>query len=210
MNQMTTICDEPALRAFLGDPIPITVNKELREFDEPCRKFLSMTTILFISTMGKDGKADVSPRGDPPGFIKVLDGRTFAIPDRPGNRRADTMSNILNNPDASVGLIFLVPGIEETLRASGHARVSDDPKLLMLPEMAVNGKAPNLAVVVTIDEAFFHCAKALKRARLWDSSMCVDRKSFPSMATLMQARHPEENLEIVEGLVADNYKNELY
>src|SRR5271170_2786134 len=92
MGTLSMLYDQPALRAFVGDPIPITVNKELKQFDEPMRRFLSMSTILFISTVGTDGKADVSPRGDPPGFIKVLDGRTFAIPDRPGNRRVDTMS----------------------------------------------------------------------------------------------------------------------
>jgi uncharacterized protein len=203
------VVDQPALRALVGDPIGTAANKEMPRLDEPCRRFLSMSTILFISSVGPDGKADVSPRGDPPGFIKIMDERTIAIPDRPGNRRVDTMSNILGNPGSSVGLIFLVPGVDEVMRASGRATVSDDPTLLS--EMAVDGKTPKLAVVISLDEVFFHCGKALKRARLWDPAMRIDRKTFPSMAELIhEQRRPEQPLEQIEAFVADNYKNELY
>ena len=110
------VVDPTALRIVVGPPNPGSVNKEMPCLDETCRQFLSMSTILFISTVGPDGKADVSPRGDSPGAVKVLNDRTIAIPDRPGNRRADTMSNILGNPGGSVGLIFLVPGVDEVLR----------------------------------------------------------------------------------------------
>jgi PPOX class probable FMN-dependent enzyme len=203
------VADQPTLRTYVGDPLPLVVNKEMPHLDELCRRYLSMSTMLFISSVGADGKADVSPRGDPSGFIKVLDERTIAIPDRPGNRRVDTMSNILSNPGHSVGLIFLVPGVDEVMRASGRATVSSD--LTLLKEMAVNGKVPKLAVVITLDEVFFHCGKALKRARLWDPTMRIDRKDFPSMAELIhEQRRPNQPLESIETFVADNYKNELY
>ena len=203
------LTDKSKLRSVIGEPLPVVVGKEMPRLDDLCRRYLALSTILFISSVGRDGKADVSPRGDPPGFIKVLDERTIAIPDRPGNRRVDTMANIIENPDNSVGLIFLVPGVDEVMRASGRASVVDEPTLLA--DMAVNGKVPKLAIVIELDEVFFHCGKALKRARLWDPSMRIDRKSFPSMAELIhQQRRPDKPVEILEEFIANNYKNELY
>ncbi len=120
-NEANRVADQSTLRGVVGEPLPIVVDKEMPRLDEPCRRFLSMSTILFISSVGSDGRADVSPRGDPPGFIKVLDDKTIALPGRPGNRRIDTMSNIIGNPGSSVGLIFLVPGVDEVMRASGRA-----------------------------------------------------------------------------------------
>jgi uncharacterized protein len=208
-NDTDRVMDQPALRSFVGDPLPTVVNKEMPRLDDICRQYLSMSTILFISTVGADGKADVSPRGDPPGFVKILDERTIAIPDRPGNRRVDTMTNILTNPGGSVGLIFLVPGVDEVLRASGRAIVSKDAALL--GGMAVNGKAPKLAIVIALDEVHFHCGKALKRARLWDPAMRIERKTFPSLAEIVHTqRMPNEPVEKLEHRIADNYKNELY
>ncbi len=207
-NGSNQIADATELRTVVGAPNPGSVNKEMPRFDELCRQFLSMSPILFVSTVGADGKADVSPRGDLPGFIKILDERTIAIPDRPGNRRVDTMSNILSNPSGSVGLIFLVPGVDEVIRASGRAIVSSDPTVLAA--MAVNGKLPKLAVVITLDEVFFHCGKALKRAGLWDPVRQIDRKSFPSYAEVIHKRRPNEPLEKIEKFIADNYENELY
>ena len=202
------IADPAILRELVGPPNPGSVNKEMPSLDEVSRKFLSMSTILFMSSVGADGRADVSPRGDVPGFVKVLNDRTVAIPDRPGNRRVDTMSNILANPSGSVGLIFLVPGVDEVLRASGRAAVSTDPNLLA--EMAVNGKTPKLAIVISFDEVFFHCGKALKRAGLWDPQKRIDRTTFPSYAEINHRRRPHEPLEKIERFIADNYKNDLY
>jgi len=176
--------------------------------DEVCRQFLTLSPILFVSTVGADGRADVSPRGDVPGFVKILDDRTIAIPDRPGNRRIDTMSNILANPDGSVGLIFLVPGVDEVMRASGRASISREPALLAT--MAVHGKQPKLAIVISIDEVFFHCGKALKRAGLWDPARQVERAAFPSYAQVIHKRRPQEPLERIEKFIADNYRDELY
>jgi predicted pyridoxine 5'-phosphate oxidase superfamily flavin-nucleotide-binding protein len=138
-----------------------------------------------------------------------VDGRTIAIPDRPGNRRIDTMSNILGNPGASVGLVVLVPGVDEVLRASGRASVSNDPNLLT--EMAVNGKVPKLAIVIALDEVFFHCGKALKRAGLWNPAMQIDRKIFPSLAQILHLqRRSSQPLEKIETFIANSYANDLY
>jgi uncharacterized protein len=204
-NRIVELTD---LRAVVGVPNPGSIGKEMASLDEICRQFLSMCPILFISSVGSDGRADVSPRGDLPGFVKVLDERTIAIPDRPGNRRIDTMSNILCSPGNSVGLIFLVPGVDEVMRASGRASVCSEPTLLA--QMAVDGKLPKLAVVIALDEVFFHCGKALKRAGLWDSTRQIDREKFPSYAAINHKRRPHESLEKMKRFVADNYKNELY
>jgi PPOX class probable FMN-dependent enzyme len=202
------IADTAHLRSYVGSPNPGSINKEMACLDEVSRQFLSMSTICFLSSVGADGRADVSPRGDVPGFVRILDEQTIAIPDRPGNRRIDTMSNILANPDGSVGLLFLVPGVDEVLRASGRASVSFDPELLAA--MAVNGKAPKLAIVISLDEVFFHCGKALKRAGLWDPGKRIDRTTFPTYAEINHRRRPHEPLEKIERFIADNYKNELY
>jgi hypothetical protein len=202
------IDDAAALRSVVGPTNPGSVNKEMPGLDEVCRQFLTLSPILFVSTVGADGRADVSPRGDVPGFVKILDDRTIAIPDRPGNRRIDTMSNILANPDGSVGLIFLVPGVDEVMRASGRASISRDP--VLLATMAVDRKQPKLAIVISLDEVFFHCGKALKRAGLWDPARQVDRAAFPSYAQVIHKRRPQEPLERIEKFIADNYRDELY
>jgi uncharacterized protein len=202
------IADAVELRNVVGAPIPGSVNKEMPCLDELCRRFIALSPMLFVSTVGADGRADVSPRGDVPGFVRVLDDRTIAIPDRPGNRRVDTMSNILANPSSSVGLIFLVPGVDEVMRASGRATVSRDPALLAA--MAVDGKRPKLAIVISLDEVFFHCGKALKRAGIWDPARRVDRAAFPRYAQVIHKRRPHEPLEKIEKLIADNYRDELY
>lgn len=208
-HEKQLITEKTELRGIIGDPLPLAAEKEMPRLDEHCRRFIGLATIVFVSSVGADGRADVSPRGDPPGFIEVLGDFTIALPDRPGNRRVDTMSNIVTNPEASLGLIFLVPGVEEVLRASGRAKISKDPALLA--SMTMHGKQPKLAIVIELDEVFFHCGKALKRARLWDPAAQIERKSFPSMAELIhEQRRPNKSLENIEIFIADNYNNELY
>ena len=197
------------LREAVGEPIASIAEKEMPVLDRHARHFLSLSPILFISTVGVDGRADISPRGDPAGFVKVIDDRTILIPERPGNRRADTMSNIVENPGHSVALIFLLPGVEETLRASGRARIVDDP--VALEDMAVRGKAPSLGILVEIDEVFFHCAKALKRARLWEAETRIERDAFPSLAQITKdQRESETPLEEIEARIEESYETRLY
>lgn len=183
-----TIRSEAMLREMIGRPEGLAAKKSLKRLDRHCRRFIELSPFLVIGTQNDAGKADVSPRGDPAGFVRVLDDTTLAIPERPGNNRLDTLTNILANP--SVGLIFLIPGFEDTLRVNGKAQLTRDPALLA--EMSVNGKAPRIAILVTVEEAFLHCAKAFKRSRLWDPSAQVDRKTMPSLSRIILEQVAEE------------------
>ena len=139
------------------------MKKCIPSLDRHCREFIERSPFLCIGTSGAGGRADVSPRGDPPGFVQVLDDNTLFIPDRPGNNRLDTMTNIIENPN--VGLLFLVPGFDDTLRVNGRATIVRDEALAQAA--VVNGKEPKVGIRVEVEEAFLHCAKAFKRSRLW-------------------------------------------
>src|SRR5580704_17776751 len=158
-----TVDDEAGLRGLYQQPMALAVLKQLDRLDAHCRNFLAHSPFAVIGSTRPGRGTDVSPRGDAPGFARVLDDYTIAIPDRPGNNRLDTMSNIV--ADAEVGLLFFIPGIDETLRINGTARLSYDPQLLAAG--AVNGREPRMIVLVSVREAFLHCGKALKRSRLW-------------------------------------------
>lgn len=157
------IATEPGLEEVLGKPGPRVLAKVLDRLDDICLTFIARSPFLMVASHDAEGRTDLSPKGDPPGFVQVLDDRTLAIPERPGNRRADTFRNVLQQP--RVGLIFLVPGKAETLRISGTARIARDAWLR--ERMAVAGRLPDLALVVTVEEAFMHCTKCAVRSRLW-------------------------------------------
>jgi hypothetical protein len=203
----TGVTDQATLRELIGPKKPVAVKKQMAGLDGHCRRFIALSPFLCIGTIGPDGRADVSPRGDPPGFVKVLDDRTIVIPDRPGNRRVDSMTNLLTH--AAVGIIFFVPGVDETLRVNGRASLLRDPEVLA--GMAVDGKEPGLGIRVEIDEVFFHCGKALMRARLWDPGRRIDRRQFPSMGRLLHDQTGTDlSLEAMERSIEDGYRNELY
>ena len=203
--------DEAALRALYPPTHTLAALKSLGILDPHAREFIRRSPFLTIGTQNRDGRADVSPRGDPAGFVQVLDDRTLAIPDRPGNNRLDTLSNILANPH--VGLLFLVPGFDDTLRINGTAALSTDPRLLH--GMAINDRVPVLAIVVTVSEVFLHCAKAFRRSRLWDPDARQDRKAMPTLLKMIldqttgAPKDPAEMRRIDEGLEAD-YKASMY
>jgi PPOX class probable FMN-dependent enzyme len=198
----STVNDAAALRSILGEPTAAVRNKEMPRLDAHCRRFIALSPILFIGSGGADGKGDVTPRGDPPGFVSVLDDRTLLIPERIGNKRGDTLNNVLANPN--VGLIFLIPGVDETLRVNGRASIVDDPALLA--PMALNGKTPKLAIRIDVTDAFIHCGRALKRARLWDPKGVIDRKSFPSMAQMAHDhRRRDASVAELEAFFAEFY-----
>jgi uncharacterized protein len=159
------ITNEASLRALHFQPMLRATDKVLRALDTYCRRIISLSPFCIVATQGPNG-ADVSPRGDPAGFVRVLDDRTLLVPDRVGNNRLDSMTNLLVNP--RIGLLFLVPGMNETLRINGTARITDDARLLA--SSAVNDRAPKVGLLVAVEEAFLHCAKALTRAALWDGS----------------------------------------
>ena len=205
------VSDEAALRALFPPVHTLAALKSLDHLDAHARAFIGRSPFLTIGTQNAAGRADVSPRGDPAGFVRVLDDRTLAIPDRPGNNRLDTLSNILANP--SVGILFMVPGFDETLRVNGTARLSTDPDLLR--SMAVNDRIPTLAIVVSVAEVFLHCAKAFRRARLWDPAARQDRKAMPTLLKMIldqttgAPQDPVEMQQIEEGLEAD-YRASMY
>ena len=172
------------LVAVLGRPGPRVLAKVTSAIDALSRDFIARSPFVLVASSDGEGNFDVSPKGDPPGFVRVLDGgRALAIPERPGNRRADTFRNVLRNP--RVGLIFLVPGKSETLRVSGTASIVRDIELR--EEMALGGKVPELALVVAVREAFVHCTKCVVRSRLWEPDRWPALDGAPSLAEMMVA-----------------------
>ncbi len=201
------ITDPDALRTFIGEPNPLTKGKEQPGLDAYTRRYIELCPFLVIASAGADGHLDTSPRGDPPGFVHVIDDTTIALPDRPGNKRVDTMSNLLANPQVSI--IFFLPGYEETLRLRGRAALTRDPDLLAA--MAVDGKAPRLAIRIEIDTVFFHCAKALKRSRLWDPDAQIGPDDYPRYAEIVKAtRLPDRDADELDAAIQQNYRDELY
>ncbi len=196
------------LREIIGTPMPLAANKEMPVLDAHCRRFIEMSPFLVMASVGSEGHIDVSPRGDPPGFVQVIDERTLLIPDRPGNRRIDTMRNLLTND--RVGLIFLMPGYEETVRVRGRGSVIKGPALL--EAMAIGGKAPKVAIRIAVEEVFFHCAKALKRSRLWDPAVQITPGvEYPRYGKIVaDQRNTGKTAEELQDFLDDNYKNELY
>ena len=174
-----TSADE--LRALFDAPSEMVRRKVIKRLDRHCRTLIAASPFICLSTSNAAGRADVSPRGDAPGFVQVIDDATLFVPDRPGNNRLDSMSNILENPN--VGLLFVIPGLDETLRVYGTAALTRDPALLA--RATVNGKAPKIGLRVTVEGAHLHCGKAFKRARLWDPAAQIDRKSLPSLGRMV-------------------------
>lgn len=201
---------EEDLRGLYPPVSPLALKKSIEALDQHCIKFISLSPFLCIGTSAADGKADVSPRGDPPGFVQVLDANTIAIPDRPGNNRLDTFSNVLQNPN--VGIIFMIPGIDETLRVNGIARLTTEPDLLA--RMVVDGKAPKSAMVVDVKEAFLHCAKAFRRSKLWGDEHRQPRNVLPTLGKMILDQvAPGTSDEVVaqsDARLEHNYKTGLY
>jgi len=160
---LEVLSTEAAVENVIGKPSPKVLAKVVNHLDDICRSFIARSPFVVVASSDSAGNLDVSPKGDPPGFVCVLDDRTIAIPERLGNRRADTFRNVLQNPN--VGLIFIVPDKGETLRISGSARIVRDAWLL--ERMKVADRVPELALVVTVEEAFVHCTKCMVRSQIW-------------------------------------------
>jgi PPOX class probable FMN-dependent enzyme len=205
------IADEAGLRSLFPDTHPIAVEKVQRRLDRHALDFVARSPFLCIGTQSPGGSADVSPRGDPRGFVRVLDDTTLVIPDRPGNNRLDTLTNILANP--AVGLLFMVPGFDDTLRVNGTARITRDPELLA--SLVVQDRVPTVAIVVSVQEVFLHCAKAFRRSKLWDASQHQDRSEMPSLVTIIRDQtaappvDPEQMKQMDAELEAD-YRQSMY
>ena len=203
---MNDITDPAALREHFGPVSPLAAKKTLPKLDAHCRAFIALSPFAVLATCDAEGRMDTSPRGDAPGFVLVLDDATIVLPDRPGNRRIDSYSNILENP--SVGLIFFVPGINETVRVSGRARVITDADLLAKAE--AQGKIPKTGLLITVEEACFHCAKALIRSKLWDPTTRIERKSFPSFGQVLADQLAGVEAAATDAMIDQSYREKLY
>lgn len=195
------------LREVMGEPLDVAVGKTLSALDKHCSGFIGRSPFVLISSADSNGNLDTSPKGDPAGFVKVVDEHTLAIPDRPGNRRADSIENILQNPN--IGLIFLIPGKTETLRVSGTAQIVRDQELR--DSMAIKGRSPDFAIVVHVKEAFFHCSKCMIRSKLWKSEDWPGLEGLPRLAdTMVDALNLDVSADVVHELVLDDEKERLY
>ena len=207
MKFTDTISDLAELRAVTGEPADLARKKQIAHLDAHCREFIAHAPFLLLGTADATGRCDVSPKGDAPGFVQVVDDHHLVIPDRPGNKRLDGMRNILENPH--VGLIFLVPERGETLRVNGRAAITRDPELLA--RMEVGGKRPLLAIGVEVEEVFLHCAKAFKRSGLWEPGRWPDLAALPSSARIfldhMGADMTEEEM---ARRIDEGYRTRLY
>ena len=202
------ITSEAALREIVGEPRELVIKKQLPALDRHCRAFIARSPFLLIGTANTSGQCDVSPRGDAPGFVLALDDQTLAIPDRPGNRRIDSLCNIVAH--GGIGLLFMVPGVEETLRINGRAGIVRDVGLLT--RLQANGKTPELAIVVEIEEAFLQCPKALKRSRLWDATTWPERGALPTLAQMLhdQVPMPDVTVDELDAAFEQGYRERLY
>ena len=185
-EDITFIENEEKLRKLHHAPLSRAKDKVLVRLDEHCKKIISLSPFCVIATQGNGG-ADITPRGDPPGFVRVLDDQHLLLPDRVGNNRLDTMTNLFQNP--AIGVIFFLPGMNETLRINGTAKITDDARLL--EPCAVNQRSPKIGLLISVHEAFMHCAKALVRSKLWDTAHHIDRTLLPSFAEIMLAHCSE-------------------
>lgn len=204
---MDIIEDIAEIRELYGEPGERAVKKQLPRLEKHSRAFIALSPFLVIASADPAGRVDASPKGDAPGFVRVLDDETLLVPDRLGNNRVDTISNLLVSP--GVGLIFFVPGLRETLRVNGRARVTTDPALL--EPCAVGGKAPRSGILVTAEEVYFHCGKALIRSDLWNPAKHVPQSEFPSLGRIIAEQIGDgRSIEESERYTAESYRTRLY
>jgi len=211
LNPQYLVTSEEELRSLFPPTHERALKKCQVRLDRHARDFIARSPFLCIGTQSPDGSADISPRGDPRGFVHILDDTTLAIPDRPGNNRLDTQSNIIANP--SVGLLFMIPGFDETLRVNGKACITRDPDLLA--SMAMKGRNPTVAIVVAIEEVFLHCAKAFRRSALWDPGELQDRDEMPSLSKMIleqisEAPENPDDMKRIDAALEDDYAKSMY
>ncbi len=211
INPDYIVNSDAELRALFPPTHDLAAAKSMTGLDKHARDFIARSPFLCVGTQTQTGAADVSPRGDPAGFVQVLDDRTILIPDRPGNNRLDTQANIVAHP--AVGLLFLIPGFDETLRINGQGLITTDPDLLV--KCAVNDRLPRTAIIVQIEEVFLHCAKAFRRSHLWDPAFHQDRSEMPSLMNIMldqvnAAPDDPKQMEQLDQRLEESYKKSMY
>jgi uncharacterized protein len=195
------------IRALYGEPAERVIKKQLPRLEKHSRAFIERSPFLVIASVDALGRVDASPKGDAPGFVRVLDDATLLIPDRLGNNRVDTIGNVLENP--GVGLIFFVPGLRETLRVNGKARITTDPALL--EPCAVGGKLPRSGILIAAEEVYFHCGKALIRSDLWNPAKMLKLTDFPSLGRIVTEQIGEGgDVATAERNTEESYRTRLY
>jgi PPOX class probable FMN-dependent enzyme len=195
--------DETRLREVLGEPAELVRNKIADRLNPLTRQFVERSPFVVVATGRLDGGLDVSPRGDPAGFVRILDERTLLLPDRPGNKLADTLTNLLE--DDRIALLFLIPGVNDTFRVNGRARIVDDPEVLA--PSTIEGKAPQLGILVEVEEAYTQCPKALLRSELWNSERHIDRSELPSSGEILRSTaDPELDVDEYEEARGERYR----
>ena len=202
VSEPSAIPDETALREVLGSPSELVAGKVADRLNALTRQFVERSPFVCVATGRPDGGLDVSPRGDSAGFVRILDERTLLVPERQGNRLADTLTNLLADP--RIALLFLIPGVGDTFRVNGRAVVVDDPELL--GPSGVEGKVPQLGVLVTVEEAYTQCSKALIRSDLWNPERHIERSELPSSGEILRSlADPELDAEEYDRARAERY-----
>ena len=204
---MEFLTSREELRRLYRTPGDSAVRKELKTLDGHCRSFIGNSPFVLIGSSDGNGNADVTPKGDRPGFAAILDEATIAIPDRPGNNRLDTLENIVVNP--AVGLLFLIPGMNETLRINGEAKITIDPTLR--ERLAVDGKPPLSVLVVHVRAAYMHCAKAFMRSELWKPESWLDRSTLPTLGAILRDQLAlADTIEQTDNWLDEGYKKTMW
>jgi len=200
------ITDTASLRDYYGAPTPRALKKQLSFIDKHFRHFISLSPFLVMATGDAAGRLDASPKGDAPGFVHVVDDKTLLIPDRVGNNRCDGLHNLLENP--RIGLLFFLPGRDETLRVNGRAEIVTDTAVL--ETLVAQGKLPRAAIRVTVEEAYMHCGKSVIRSDLWNSDKHVGKADFPSLGRVLADQIEGLDPETSERMTEESYRTRLY
>ncbi len=203
MSKISSLTD---LRALYKRPKARSVKKQLSELDSFCTEYIALSPLVILATAALDGKQDASPRGGRPGFVHIKDASTLLIPDWPGNNRLDTMENIVET--GRIGLMFMIPGFDELLRVNGAAQLRTDAELLALCQEGA--KHPKLVVVVSVEEAYLHCAKALMRSKLWDPASQLPRTVMPTMGKMLKIQTASSEPAETQEQMLERYKKEMY
>ena len=204
---MQFITSRDELRSVYKPASEGSLRKELKALDGHSASFIGRSPFVLIGTTDGKGHADVTPKGDRPGFVAVLDNRTIAIPDRPGNNRLDTLENLIDEP--AIGLLFLIPGMDETLRINGKAKITADDALRARFE--IDGKLPQAVIVVTVEATYMHCAKAFMRSQLWHPETWPDRKSLPTLGQILKDQLAlDQSAEAMDLWLDDAYANSMW
>jgi len=205
MAGMAAISSETELRALHPPPKERTLRKQLDRVDRHCRRFIELSPFVVMATADAEGHMDATPRGGEPGFVRVADERTLLLPDRPGNNRLDSLSNLTEHPE--IGLLFMIPGVDESLRVNGAVELRTDADLV--ERFRVGRSAPAVVLRVTVREAYLHCGKAMMRSRLWSQETQIDRSELPTLGVMLREQTGVGRAESQAEMVA-RYRTELY